>query len=362
MRRWTRACGIMSAGSILAGLMLIVGLLGPACDDDPTGPDHPDLPDGKDYVFYYRDQATGTLYGYHLVSERVDTFTVPYVARFGMFVSADGQRLYVAGPQATGVVALATRTLVAELPYAQYPVGNGIIFSPDGRFMAFLGSTLTILTYPDHEPVFRDTMGAGTGCFTPGGERLYYVPPGADQVRVVETTGGEARVHPRVFNPRLSKIRVLSDESRWVLYQSISCDIGGVVSVYDPIRDTMEFQEWFYLSCGMLAVSADDRWAFYDNPGPLLNPVPGTPLEFRVLNLVTKRLDRLVSTVGIADGLNPQDMAVGWLYVSPDSRWLVAAGTWGDQFLVFDVRHLKVDRYIKLDGFWSDMFAGQEGL
>jgi len=94
----------------------------------------------------------------------------------------------------------------------------------------------------------------------------------------------------------------------------------------------------------------------------LLNPVPGTPLEFRVLNLVTKRLDRLVSTVGIADGLNPQDMAVGWLYVSPDSRWLVAAGTWGDQFLVFDVRHLKVDRYIKLDGFWSDMFAGQEGL
>lgn len=354
--------GLTACGFV--GVVALAWLWAYGCDERATQPwPPPDKP--KDYVVYMGDGGTDPEYfGYHVASGRIDTLTLPTYYWGGVFVSADGTRLFSVEHTQVAVFDLATYELVAELPYS---AGRGIYFSVDGRHMVLSGSMgngLYLLDAEEYTLLFHDSTAVlHGGCFSLDGDRFYAASD--DTLALVYLLDLEnnytATYCTLPGDNYLLHMLPSPDESKWLLYRRLSYYLDRF-EVYDVRTDAVIFRDHLYPGYGEMVVTADGQFVFYTQPGPPQRDMNGPPY-FTVFDVRHNRIDRLVSVTGMIDGIHPEYLPLGELAITPDGRWLVAGGfDPTDCFVVYDIVSMRLITYVQIPNNNLMSYTCQTGL
>ncbi len=146
----------------VVGVMFI--LLLAACGDSPTMP----TAEVSDYDIYFREISFEKIYAFNTAKMAlVDSFTLPYEGVIPQ-VSADGRYLFL-GHETTEVVDIRTRELVTEL----YTHSDYVVVSPDNRYIALMGDSLSIYDAISFSKVYSDTINPRYGYFSLDGRYFY---------------------------------------------------------------------------------------------------------------------------------------------------------------------------------------------
>ena len=337
-------------GVALAAIALGSSLIVTGCSDDkavaPIAP--------KDYAVYFGDGAIKNWYfEYHPLTNRVDSFYVPFQAWSGIDASADGTRLFIGGTASIAVVDLDSKTIVEELPYK-----GAVVVSPDNRWLAVTGDDLYILRASDYSVIFHDTTKTGWGgAFTPHGERFFC--PAFDTVgfqnRIlrVDIENGFAMSVTDFPEERVGQIIPSPDEILWFIYLNPGY-CSSEFRAYMPSADSTLAEGYLEAGKGGIAISPDGRCVFYTGPGPwIINgpyicspPVP----EFYVYD-VQANVTGVIGTTGIIEDSLSTELYMGDLAITPDGCWLVAVeGSGRDVVVAYDMTTLKLSKYARLGG------------
>lgn len=331
----------VSRGVLRAVMAVVIGLglvlAGVVCDDDPpTKPVEP-----KEYPFYFAD-ITGNIYIFHPTTQRLDSMAVPWDMRFGVTVSADGERLYLAGQNEVTVITADSYELITSFPF---PSLRAPAVSPDGSYFAALGWGCQVRRTTDFSIVYEDTLLAfSEGRFTDDSRAFYHtvsgLGAGSTNVLRVDLTVDPCTVSTKNF-PNVYTYGVIpnQDESRWFLYTLLRSTYTYAFEVYDVAGDSIIFQDQFMPGHGRLAVSPDYRYAFYTTPGDFESGSPD--FHLRVFDVEANEVARtIINTEFFTDSMwiaYPHCIAV-----TADSRWLGILGGdwWADGlFYLYDIEN-----------------------
>jgi hypothetical protein len=236
---------------------------------------------------------------------------------------------------------------IAELPFE---ADGGIAVSPDNSMTALYGDTLRILSTADYSVLYEDTSGAVGECrFSADSRKLYCVGGGISYSVLMVDIGNNYAKAVKDFpeDAQVSCVRVSPDETRWFLYR-IRPNGYGIFEVYDVAADSIIFRNYLSYGYGCLEVSPDGKYAFITEAGDYLYG-GGSPY-LTVYDTESNRIRMMASTIGIGDGINPNDMTLGQMAVTPDSKWLVAEKAFGGKsFIGFNIERLEIDDYVEMD-------------
>jgi DNA-binding beta-propeller fold protein YncE len=293
-----------------------------ACDDKPTKPvplvDYP--------VYFSNPELTPKLFIYHPVTRQVDSTIIPWRAREGVTVSADGKRLYLGQRTSVVVVDTDSLSLIAELPYEP---DRPVAVSPDNKYIAITGDDLYILRTTDYSMVFSDTDVTQNGYFSYDSKSFYcaagWSPGNLAHVYKVDLSDSLFPVTRRLFaDGGVTYIVPSIDESKWFLYLHFAT-FGSVFEVYDVLRDSIIFRETLVPGYGRIAITPDGKYVFYTNAcrdGATILP---SELAFTIFDVEANRVERVVADDDFFSGNTwfapPYDLAV-----TPDGRWLAMMG------------------------------------
>jgi DNA-binding beta-propeller fold protein YncE len=330
----------------LAAVCLLLGLVPFGCEDNPVGPTEEEP---KDYPVYFWDGTSELEYfAYHPLTGELEKFSIPYNAwAGGIHVSADGKLLYAATSDCIGVIALDSLHVISELPYEAL---CGIAVAPDNSMIAHYHGGLHILSTEDYSILYEDSSSGMCDCTFSANSKRLYCTLGQTQSKVgVLDIENDFAVTVKEFSAEATvpEVRVSPDETRWFLYR-IRPNGYGIFDVYDVPADSIIFRKDLSYGHGHLAVSPNGRYAFLTESGDFL--WGGGSRNLTVYDIENNRIRMLASTVGIGDGINPNDMALCKMAVTPDSKWLIAAKAFsGSSFIRFNIETLEIDDYVDMD-------------
>jgi len=339
-----RFVAIVVVALAVIGALLYV----PGCDDDnPTGP----VP-VKDYPVYFTDINDTTSFIYTPSTGKIDSFHLPFAVR-GMKSTADGRQLYITTLDSTMVLDLATgelSTYISDGPRATY-------FSPDGKLMAVGENGLTILRVADQSVVYVDTSTVYGGIFSADSKSFYGLtrPNGDGIVYRVSLDSGFA-VTRKAFVGSVEEIIPSADESKWFLYKWVTL-YDWQFEVYDVLADSIIFTKTFCPGYGWMALTPDNRYLFYTQPGPQFSGVdpcerPCTITVFDIDNNVILSEIKVSSFYFFEGDSIPIDLPIGEVYVTPDSDWLVGLTCCHlGPFIALDINNLEVVRHENVGTF-----------
>jgi hypothetical protein len=329
-----------------------------ACGDDPPTSSGPPI----DYSFYYCEvESTPKLCTLYPATGHVDSVTIPWVARHGISVSADGRRLYLATAHTIVVVDAETLSMITELPYQS---DDWVGVSPDDRLLAIAYGGLHVLSTDDYSVVFQDTIPVLHCEFSSDSRTLYCARKGTDSVYQVDltdpaypvtlTSTGYGWVHFVIPTP---------DESKLLLYKNVGSGTFAF-EVYEKALDSIIFRDLFRPGYGTLAMTPDGRYAFYTSPGSIL--MGAYPLlGFKVFDIRANAIDTVIEDPDFFGNREyPYWLAPPTtLAVTPDSRWLGSVGGGAARFVAYSYDILKkkpVTRLVPPGGalpFYSNISA-----
>ena len=132
-----------------------------------------------------------------------------------------------------------------------------------------------------------------------------------------------------------------SDEAKYLLYGQ-----SGSFGIYDVAGDSVVFTHYMVGKNGRVALTPDDRFAFYGSPGTVLPPDPGSS-AFAVIDVVANSLDEVIDTRFVIDAQTPEWFEVGSMVVTPDGKYLVMLDApWANELLLFDIENKAFVDYI----------------
>ena len=338
---------------VVAATMLVmvsVHLLLTSCDKRSVEPEPEEL---TDYPVYFRDGVNHQwCFAYYPVANRVDSLRLPVEADWGFQVSPDGDLLYAFTEGGTHIVSLDSLRVVGELRYPQYP-RRGAIPSPDGQLLAMRGEIgFDIIRTSDHSLVFRDTDRVFGRCTFSHNSRYFYGCVQADdsslayyiyRVDLQDTTNVLRRELPD-FIPRVpTDIEPSHDDRLWLLLER-SGSFDYWFEVYDPEADSVIFREYMTPGWGEIDISPDGRYAFYTNPGDLIDG-PIAPPTITCYDILLNRIHKVISTENLIS------MPIGSIAITPDGRWLVGNNNLGNNLLLtMDMKTMEFVKYDSLSG------------
>lgn len=322
---------------------------------DPLGP-----VEAKDYVVYLRDNVThGTIFGYHTVTEEVDSFQVPYAASRGPTVSADGRWMYF-GSTTTAVIELNSFTLVEELPYNGT---EGVAVSPDNRLVAVLGDGLHILNTSDFSEVFHDTDKVSGGIFSADSKSFYCQSRVQEGFYVYKVDVRDDSAVTRKFFSNCYPIRVLPspDQSKWFLYVQfpVELPVVPVFEIYDVGTDSIIFVDTLHAGYGDMELTPDGKYAFCTEPGdPRFTGDP--PFTITVFDVERNELHKIIDTRVTEVPGDPDfyGFNVGKISITPDGRWLIGGmARHGDYLVALDVHLMELVKYVQVENSSSLLYT-----
>lgn len=311
-----------SLGNLLVAILGTATFFCFACRDKGVEPNS--VP--RDYKVYFSSETAGShkLFTFHTGTLEVDSADLPWGSFGGVTVSADGKRLYINTAVTVHVVDAATLSPVAELPYRSF---EPVAVSPDNRLVAITGDDLTILRTSDYSVLFSDTNETYGGAFS-SDNKMFFCPalPSSHSLAVVysvDLSRRPYRVTRKGFNGHVVEVVPSHDQSKWFVYSNTS-SWSSLFEVYDVDSDSVVFRDVLTPGFGHLALTPDDRYVFYTNPGRGIGAPP--PSGFLVYDVRTNSSTAIIDT----DFFRGGDDSTGWwksapayLTVTPDGRWLV---------------------------------------
>ncbi len=303
------------------------------CADSPV---EPTTTEPTDYIAYFADlNSDNWVFGYHILSEQVDSFQVPALPEFGMAISPDGNALYLAMRDSTVVVDIENPQGFIVLNMG---ARGGVAVSPDNEHVALLGDDLYILNTADYSVFYHDTNQIYKGVFSSNGSAFYAVGSTNDgeidqRSYVYQLSMDQAAEASYTEMPyrRLNKIMPSDDEQTWFLSQS---GFGtSAVDVYRVPADSIIYSMRIHPQSSVdFERSVDGRYVFFTYPCPWSDNIgvcdpPGRIVVFDVsAGIVAETI-----VIPDADTLDPfiSGLNVGPLSATPDGLWLIgAAGNW----------------------------------
>jgi WD40 repeat protein len=327
------------------GVVLLVGALAAVwlnCSERPTSPVPAEL---VDYSCYCADLYDPVAYRYRVLSGALDTIDLPFLAERGMTVSPDGSTLYVAGHDAVAAVDVATEEFTTVWNGF---AGHGVTVSPNGKYLAVQGQDLRILDIESLSIVHSDTDETFLGVFS-ADSRRFYAPGGAVAQIYKVSLDGSGMVSRSSFPNRLyTRLRLSEDETKWFLWDAEEC--AGHFEVLDLLADSIVFSRRYAPGNARLALSRDGRWAFFTNPGLILDICDLSPnplYTIEVYNVADNATATPISTKVTTDAGLPDSALIVDVVVTPDNRWLVGM-SWRGEFVTIDLDQMKVVRFLRI--------------
>ncbi len=329
---------------LVAVVVYCMGLGG--CGESPT--DSAPRADIDYVVYFYSMSGDRGMYKYYPLTQELDSADLHYeVTGYDHFkslsVSADGELLYM--PFESSVVVFDSDSLypVAELPYkTRYPVE----VSPDGSYIAVFGNGVWILNTTDYSVYYHDTTNAIMGVFSADGMRLYAhgsesQPPFTAYLYVLDLSGAVPVSEKRNSPGYPYRLLPTSDESKYLVVDGL-----GGFKIYDVASDSIVLSHHMVGEGGRIALTPDDRFAFYGSPATVLPPDPGTS-AFAVIDVQNNLVDEVIDTRFVIDSITPDWFGVGSLAVTPDGRYLVMLDApMANELLLFDIENRTFVDYI----------------
>ncbi len=333
-------------------LMCLVVLFVGSCSDKPSQPPEPE-PEPQNYAFVaFSDRMK--MYTYHPESRELDSTDVPYRSPYGVTVSPDGKRLYIVHvwnfATVVGVLDAETLELLAQLPYfTREPVA----VSPDNKMIAIVGQDLHILSTSDYSEIYSDTNSAAGGVFS-ADSRSFYCASGGKACKI-DLSGPEISKTIWDFAGGLVA-HVVPTPDGSILF-AYNHGPNAALSVYDLERDSVLFVDRLLPGGGMVRLSPDGRYAFYNDPGGIIGGTIGFQMKAFDIESCEVVLEITTNTT-FDDSLPLYYLATEWMEVSPDSRWLALLETQARmQMLLFDIENMELVDYAEFSSWLGNLSA-----
>lgn len=340
----------------MIGLVYLMVLLG--CNEAPFEPKDDD-PVLKDYPVYFCD-PTGDpqLFTFHPLTQELDSVNIPWVARYGLTVSANGERLYIATLSSVVVISAESQGFIAELPYVPR---SSVAVSPNGEYLAITGDDIHILRTSDFSVVFSDTSYTKYGQFSDNSQTFYCATrASSSSPNVVYRVDLSDPAYPTQTIPISSRmvgyVIPSPDESKLYLYSGL--DAVSIFDVYDVDRDSITFTDTIRPGYGQLVRSPDGSKLFYSNPGGGINFFP--PTGFMVFDVNTNEIDTVEndSMYCCSTWAAPPNV----MTVTADNRWLSILGGSSGALMVLYLYDIENEELLMREDFGGPGYHIFSGL
>ena len=224
---------------------------------------------------------------------------------------------------------------------------DGLASSGDGRYLAINGDPFRLVRLSDHAVVYEDTLSAAVySTFSVDNTRLYYVR--WNRFR----TGSAFRVD-LMHDFEVKEMYLMDVPARML---AVTCDesrsfIRDMSGMFWALGHNMRRYPFYrqLSSPGHMAMTPDERYIFLTEQGDSDGNEGRSYLT--VYDIDSNRVDRLVPTVGLVDGFEPEALSLNELAITPDGRWLIVSGGLSSNvFLRFSIEKMQFDRYVKIEG------------
>ena len=319
-------------------------------------PDEPGSPPAFP-VYIAENNTSGRCYVYYPETQLLDSFALPYDASAGLYLSPRGENL-VACSQ-SGSVAIIDASSLQVGKELQLPEVGGISFAPAQNYLIFQGQELNIVSFRDYSVVYHDTVDCWGGQCNIG-SRLFFFAGKDPQGCFVGSIDLDALTQTsRVYLSADSIVRVAPSNDGLRLYLLLLAEGGRLqFHSFDIGSNKSTYREYLWPPDGAMVSDPLGRYVFFSGAGDTPHD-PSRDRYFRIFDVKANRVVRMISTVGIADGLEPQAMLPGCMVVTPDGNWLIVGDYKGGSFLSFNIQKLEIDRYVDLSPAKLSYYACQ---
>jgi hypothetical protein len=322
-----------------------IGTMADGCGDSPTGPGSGKQPD---YIVYFTHPDYHDYYAYHTSSGVLDSFELPYKAKWFIAISPGGGKMYMPTGTSIAAIDLKTNSLIREKP--QQSSGMELEISPDGHYLATEmprpdHKGLQIIRTSDFSVVYQDTVWWSYGQFSQNNRSFY--------CRIDNMTeSGPARLLYRLdletFRSETFALKsglpywVIPnfDESKWFIYAFHTDDIFEF-QVYDRRQDSITFRKTLVPGNGYMVLTRDGKYVIFSQPG---TPISGVPpvTYFTIFDVQANSILKEVN-------LYPDHSFyfVDELCLTPDDKHLIGMAGWlvGD-FFDFNLETMEFNRFV----------------
>lgn len=228
------------------------------------------------------------------------------------------------------------------ITYLNYETQETVAVSPDNQLMAIVGRDLHIIRTSDFTEIYSDTTSARGGVFS-ADSRAFYCSSGGKSCRL-DLSGTQVTKTTWDFGGGMVA-HVVPTPNEELLF-TYNHGPSSVLSVYDVAADSVLWADSLVPGGGMVTVTADGQYAFYNNPGGLIGP----PSDFRlrVFDITARELVAEIPTgTEFDDSLPLMYLPTDRMEVSPDGRWLVLLdGESRVNMLLFDIEIMEFVDYV----------------
>jgi len=336
--------------SVISIFILCQFLLNCNDDDNSVKPTDP-----TDYIIYFYDFGYYQYLAYHTATGIIDTLTIPYQPNNEFSVSADGQLLFIPSDDIVAVIDANTLETVIELPY----LASEVAVSYDGQKIALIGGYLYILNTSDYSVIYADSNvnHVINGVFSKDGKSFYFFSTSWASLNELNMNGTVELtqvIPPAVGNDKkIWSVIPSSSDSRLYLY--VEC--GGepylyLFLVYDRTLDSLLFTDSLIPGDGNMALTNDEEYVIYTNPGnfPPLEPDP--PYTFKVFNTSSFQIEDEISTLLINGNNDTVFFAVEEICLTPDNKYMLGISrSEFDEVIIYDFDKKEIIQAISLGGY-----------
>lgn len=309
------------------------------CNSKPTDQAAKADEDVNYAVYFYSMTGDRGMYIYNPLTQELDSADlhfelIGYEHFKSMHLSSDGELIYM--PFKETVVVFDTDLLnpITELPYR---TNSPVAVSPDGRYIAIFGNGVWVLNSSDYSVYYHDTISAHNGVYSANGMRLYAIgsesqAPFATYLYALDLSGPEPVSGKTGLPGHPHRLQPTSDGSKLLLLGALSS-----FAIYDIASDSLILTHNMLGAYGRVALTPDDRYAFYGSPATIVPPDGGTS-AFAMIDVHNNLVEEVVDTRYVADSVTPDWFGVRSVLATPDGKYLVMLdGPMANELLLFDI-------------------------
>ncbi|MBN1211516.1 MAG: hypothetical protein JXA92_02980 [candidate division Zixibacteria bacterium] len=263
-------------------------------------------------------------------------------------------RFYIPSGDIVAVIDANTLETITELPYP----ADEVAVSPDGQKIALLGGYLYILNTSDFAVVFADSnlYYVENGIFSKD-SKTFYFSTRTSHLNYLSLNGAVELTREIISTPN-NKFTV------WSVIPSSTCNKLYLYlkhyeeqylfsfSVYDKALDSIIFTDSLIPGEGNIALTNDERYLIYTNPGRNDFTYPDPPFTFKIFNTGTLQIEDEISTILTSNKNDTVYFSVNEICLTPDNKLLLGTGLLeDDEVIICNLRKKEIEQTISLGGY-----------
>lgn len=123
-------------------------------------------------------------------------------------------------------------------------------------------------------------------------------------------------------------------------------------SIYDQTLDSIIYSDSLIPGEGNIALTNDERYIIYTNPGKNYLFYPDPPYSFKVFNTSTLQIEDEIGTIFTFNKDDTVYLSINQICLTPDNKFMLGTGIAGDDdILIYDIRNNEIKKLFTLGGY-----------